>query len=216
MSTRTPSNPMPSRYDPRGDLRDPANLPVLSKDRLRYIVAQIDPTFKLENDVEEMMLEIADDFITRVATKACKLAKHRKSIRVAVRDARIPLEQDWSIRVPGFGAEPPEREDNGDAPASTAAGASEADPAAAPRPPDSETESTRLHRLRMQKVREAIRDGGRHRYAVSGSGPSGGVGGTAAGQASSMMSAGAGLPGATSGGVKKIAKQRAPPKSKAS
>ncbi|KAI8592278.1 transcription initiation factor TFIID subunit A-domain-containing protein, partial [Geranomyces variabilis] len=89
-------------------LRDPANLPVLSKDRLRYIVAQIDPTFKLENDVEEMMLEIADDFITRVATKACKLAKHRKSIRVAVRDARIPLEQDWSIRVPGFGAEPPE------------------------------------------------------------------------------------------------------------
>ncbi|KAJ3160696.1 Transcription initiation factor TFIID subunit 12 [Geranomyces michiganensis] len=214
MSVRIPPSHMPSRFDPR-DLRAPGNLPILSKDRLRYIVAQLDPNFKLENDVEEMMLEIADDFITRVAEKACRLAKHRKSIRVTVRDARIPLEQDWSIRVPGFGTEPHERDDHGDA-AAPPAGAFDSVEATASAAPDSETEKTRLHRARVQKVREAIRDGGRHRYAPSTISSAGGMSGVATQGPPTSISAVAGLPGTTAGGVKKAAKQRAPPKPKVS
>ncbi|KAI8903895.1 transcription initiation factor TFIID subunit A-domain-containing protein [Powellomyces hirtus] len=211
---------MALRYDPR-DPRDPANMPMLSKERLRVLVAQIDPAFRLENDVEEMMLEIADDFLTSVTEKACRLARHRDSVRVGVRDARIPLEQDWNIRVPGFGAEPaPHDKDDSDAPgASTTAatGADGKDDAAATATdnaadPDSKS---RLHTQRVQKVREAIRDAGKHRHSGASSALGTTLPGTAAGismnntsaagpaAGAQSASAAAGQPGAVAGGVRK-------------
>ncbi|TPX66739.1 hypothetical protein SpCBS45565_g04281 [Spizellomyces sp. 'palustris'] len=135
---------------------DPSTLPILTKDRIRHMVAQVDPLQRLENDVEEMMLEIANDFIARVTEKACKLARHRGSDSVGVRDARIPLEQDWGIRVPGFGADARDRDDREEP-------SGEKDTL-------TDTEKTRQHIARMQKVREAIRDAGRGKHMHNGAG----------------------------------------------
>ncbi|KAI9105857.1 transcription initiation factor TFIID subunit A-domain-containing protein [Phlyctochytrium arcticum] len=131
---------------------EPATLPVLSKEKIRQLVTQIDPYERLENDVEEMMMEIADDFITKIAEKSCKLAKHRGSESVAVKDARIPhVEIDWGIRVPGFGGERDDKDDSGDKGQLT------------------DVEKVRLHMTRTNKIREAVRESSRVARGLPGS-----------------------------------------------
>lgn len=65
-------------------------------------MASIDPSEKLDGDVEEVMLDLADEFIESVVTFACKAAKHRKSDVLGVEDVKLVLENEWSIRVMGF------------------------------------------------------------------------------------------------------------------
>lgn len=65
--------------------------PILSKRRLRELVEQVDPTEKLDPDVEAILLEIADDFIYNVTKSACKLARHRQSDTLEVRDLQLHL-----------------------------------------------------------------------------------------------------------------------------
>ncbi|XP_060703311.1 transcription initiation factor TFIID subunit 12 isoform X1 [Hemiscyllium ocellatum] len=78
---------------------------VLSKKKLQDLVREIDPNEQLDEDVEEMLLQIADDFIESVVSAACQLARHRKSNTLEVKDVQLHLERQWNMWIPGFGSD---------------------------------------------------------------------------------------------------------------
>uniref|UniRef100_A0A665T568 Transcription initiation factor TFIID subunit 12 n=1 Tax=Echeneis naucrates TaxID=173247 RepID=A0A665T568_ECHNA len=88
----------PGRSSPEGSQ-------VLSKKKLQDLVREIDPNEQLDEDVEEMLLQIADDFIESVVTAACQLARHRKSNTLEVKDVQLHLERQWNMWIPGYGSD---------------------------------------------------------------------------------------------------------------
>ena len=73
---------------------------VLTKRKLQDLLHEIDPTETMDDDVEEALLHIADDFIENVITASCQLAKHRRSSILDVKDVQLHLGKS---REPLFG-----------------------------------------------------------------------------------------------------------------
>uniref|UniRef100_A0A8C6RJS1 Transcription initiation factor TFIID subunit 12 n=1 Tax=Nannospalax galili TaxID=1026970 RepID=A0A8C6RJS1_NANGA len=71
---------------------------------LRLLIREVDPNEQLDDNVEEMLLQIADDFES-VGTAAFQLAWHRKSSTLEVKDVQLHLQHQWNMWIPGFGAE---------------------------------------------------------------------------------------------------------------
>lgn len=78
---------------------------ILGKRSIQDLLAQIDPRERLDPDVEEVFLEIADDFIENVASFSCKIAQHRKSKILEAKDVMLHLDKAYNITVPGFGGD---------------------------------------------------------------------------------------------------------------
>lgn len=55
------------------------------------LVRDVDPTVQLDDEVEEMLLSIADSFVESIANGSCKIAKHRHIQTVEVRDVQLYL-----------------------------------------------------------------------------------------------------------------------------
>ncbi|XP_022804831.1 transcription initiation factor TFIID subunit 12-like [Stylophora pistillata] len=89
----------------RGDSSSPAPNQVLTKRRLQDLLHEIDPREQMDDDVEDLLLQIADDFIESVVTASCQIAKHRKSNTLEVRDVQLHLERCWNMWIPGFGSD---------------------------------------------------------------------------------------------------------------
>ncbi|EHB02222.1 Transcription initiation factor TFIID subunit 12 [Heterocephalus glaber] len=87
-----------------GGRLSPENNQVLTK-QLRDLVRELDPNGQLDEDMEEMLLQIADDFIKSMVTAACQLTWHRKSSTLEVKDVQLHLECQWNMWIPGFGSE---------------------------------------------------------------------------------------------------------------
>src|SRR5438874_503561 len=47
---------------------------VLNKQRLQELVSEIDPCEQLDEEVEDVLLQMADDFVDSVVTSACQFA----------------------------------------------------------------------------------------------------------------------------------------------
>eukprot|EP00118_Oscarella_pearsei_P008705 m.46237 g.46237 ORF g.46237 m.46237 type:complete len:110 (+) comp33683_c1_seq1:550-879(+) len=77
----------------------------VAKRKLQDLVKEVDPLEQLDEDVEEVLMQIADDFIESVVTQSCLLAKHRKSKTLEVKDVQLHLERCWNIWIPGFGSD---------------------------------------------------------------------------------------------------------------
>ncbi|XP_069827727.1 transcription initiation factor TFIID subunit 12 isoform X2 [Dendropsophus ebraccatus] len=104
MANSTPGNKVPGAAAGGGRASPDANQ-VLTKKKLHDLVREVDPNEQLDEDVEEMLLQIADDFIESVVSAACQLARHRKSNTLEVKDVQLHLERQWNMWIPGFGSE---------------------------------------------------------------------------------------------------------------
>lgn len=75
------------------------SVPILTKPRLQELVREIDPTEQLDEEVEELLLQIADDFVENTVNAACLLAKHRKVSKVEVKDVQLHLGEWIQLRL---------------------------------------------------------------------------------------------------------------------
>ncbi|KAI5968135.1 hypothetical protein CANMA_002558 [Candida margitis] len=90
----------------------PTNIPdndgrVLTKRKLNELITNLsvdqgDTKPTVDNDVEEIFLDLADEFVRNVMGFSCNLAKHRKLDKVDIRDVQLNLERNWGIKVPGY------------------------------------------------------------------------------------------------------------------
>lgn len=72
--------------------------------RLRDLVASLDPNYALDAEAEEQVLQLADDFLDKVTRQSLRLAQHRGSRTLDVQDVQLALSKQWGIVVPGLGA----------------------------------------------------------------------------------------------------------------
>ncbi|KAL9091257.1 MAG: hypothetical protein Q9165_004891 [Trypethelium subeluteriae] len=83
---------------------------VLSKKKLDELVRQVTgggegPGESLTPEVEEAILQMADDFVDNVVTAACRVAKLRPSATLDLRDLQLVVERNYNIRVPGYASD---------------------------------------------------------------------------------------------------------------
>ena len=129
---------------------DMRNQPILTKEDLRQLMRTTDgPEQKLDVDVEDLLLDVADHFITDVTRHACRLAKHREASTLEVKDAVLLLDRNHGIRIPGYCDETLER------PSFATAGHWMGVGKISQGPKD--------HYARVQQVRDAIRKGSTNR-----------------------------------------------------
>lgn len=93
-----------NRPPPVVEASEPCNR-IISKRSIHEIVAQIDPGERLDPEVGDILVDIADDFVETITTFACSLAKHRKSNTLESKDILLHLEKNWNMSLPGFGGD---------------------------------------------------------------------------------------------------------------
>ncbi|GBG78731.1 hypothetical protein CBR_g27956 [Chara braunii] len=157
---------------------DASQAEILGKRSIQELLAQIDPRERLDPDVEDVLLEIADDFIETTTTFACALARHRKSTMLEAKDILLHLERNWHIVIPGFAGEEyrPYR-----------------------RAPVSEAHKHRLSLVRKSQSMHTHHDGTAGAKVLGSLGATGGGGGGAAGVTPSLVPSLGGGGGGASG-----------------
>nr|KAF6319768.1 hypothetical protein mMyoMyo1_008505 [Myotis myotis] len=91
MANSTTVVKIPGRPGSGGRL-SPEDNQVLTKKKLQDLVREVDPNEELDEDVEEMLLPIADGFIESAVPAACQLARHRESSTLEVKGIQLYLQ----------------------------------------------------------------------------------------------------------------------------
>ncbi|KAM7540856.1 hypothetical protein Aperf_G00000027344 [Anoplocephala perfoliata] len=92
-----------SAVQPTGrDCSQQKQIPVFKSRSLQEIVKETDPYLQLDDDAEDVIALMAEEFLEDVAKKSIKLANHRGSSTVEARDVKHTLERHWDVTIPGF------------------------------------------------------------------------------------------------------------------
>jgi len=100
VNKQQPPPPTPTPTAAEGNISGPDRVPLVGP-KLSSLLSSIDPSFTMDAEVEEQLLYIASDFVDRLSTLACRLARHRGSKRMEVMDVQRVLVQQFGMHVPG-------------------------------------------------------------------------------------------------------------------
>jgi len=78
---------------------------VVSVSKLEDLVKEVDTMQQIDDEVENVLFTLADDFIDNVVNASCLVAKNRKSSVLETKDVAIVLERQHGLYIPGFGGE---------------------------------------------------------------------------------------------------------------
>ncbi|XP_018645675.1 alpha(1,3)fucosyltransferase,putative [Schistosoma mansoni] len=78
---------------------------VFTSSSLTELLTEFEPHLQLDPDVEEVITNLANEFIVNCAEKAQQLALHRGISNVEAKDVVFCMERDWNVIVPGFATE---------------------------------------------------------------------------------------------------------------
>lgn len=105
VTTSSPSSSLASQQRTSQSQSRNAPKQTMTRKRLEDLVKEIDPLEQLDEDVEEVLMQMTDDFIDSVVSHSCTLAKHRESNTLEIKDVQVHLERCWNMWIPGFGSE---------------------------------------------------------------------------------------------------------------
>lgn len=77
----------------------------LTKDELQDMLKEFAPGLEFDSAVEDVLLEIVDDFVDTVLDHSLMLAKHRGSEEIEPKDVLMHLERQWDMYIPGYSGE---------------------------------------------------------------------------------------------------------------
>jgi len=69
---------------------------------IRDLVYSVDPNARLEVEAENILLDVASEFLESVTNFSSRLARHRASDTLDVKDLQLHLDRQHNIRIPGF------------------------------------------------------------------------------------------------------------------
>lgn len=75
---------------------------LLDRSRIQDLVNEVDPNQELDEDVQNLLLEIADDFIEKTINTSCQIAQHRNASTLETSDVQLCLERNYNMWIPGF------------------------------------------------------------------------------------------------------------------
>eukprot|EP00668_Euglena_longa_P001856 GGOE01002177.1.p1 GENE.GGOE01002177.1~~GGOE01002177.1.p1 ORF type:complete len:121 (+),score=18.70 GGOE01002177.1:24-365(+) len=76
--------------------------PFITHASLKELAAQVDPRYELDDEVADILVELADTFVESAIRFGSKLARHRGDDTLRVKDISLYLERVHGLRVPGF------------------------------------------------------------------------------------------------------------------